>query len=124
MRTSSGLEAVAFINALVHHPLVYPHFAAQTAAAESRMPAEVVRAVTALREISERKLRGAPSATIFKPLVAASMVLGEPIDSIEEVVRLLNQPVRLEEAMMRVQELTGPRNSYYSREGFRDFLDM
>ncbi|MFW5690173.1 MAG: hypothetical protein ACOC1U_11435, partial [Spirochaetota bacterium] len=124
VRTAGGLEAIAFLNALVHYPLVYPHFRSTVTRFEIGMPDHIEEAVTALGAYSEEHFRGAPGSPLFKPLAACAFVYGDPLDTIGDVLELLEDEPRMEGALARVQDLTGPRNVYYTPEGFAELMGV
>jgi hypothetical protein len=122
VRTAGGLEAVSFLNALIHYPLVYPHFRGQVTRYETGMPEEVRGAVAELKDYSDTRFGGAPASEVFKPLAACAFVYSDPLDTIADVLTLLGDEQRMESALKEIQELTGPRNVYYTPDGFAEVM--
>jgi len=114
MRTASGLDALCLVNALAGNPLSLQNLGAEAAYWRDKLDVGAIGALEPFeRRVRER--REPLNAFLLKPFVAAGA------ESLDEVIALCGKPDELEAAMKAVQEASGPRNSYYQPEGFKEF---
>jgi hypothetical protein len=117
VKTASGLEAICFVNALAGNPLSLRVARAQAELWRSRLgPAAIAALRPFERRIAEK--HEPLNALLLKPFVAAKA------ESLDEAIALCDRPAELEAAIVAAQKETGPRNIYYTPDGFKEFAAL
>ena len=114
VKTACGIDALCLLNGLTGNRLSVERMGTEIKRWKSRLNQTELESLNALAAW-QNETKSIMHSLVLKPFVAAGA------STLYEVIELCDKPEVMKNAIMETQKRTGPRNTYYDKNSFKEF---